>query len=101
MLASPTTIIRDGDGNAIDQIVEFSIKLQMNDPVIYVNYMRYKTDEKGVVKVQQNDTIYNIIQAWEATLLACKTTNNGLEIMVTKPQWMGEHRVAYGEKKEN
>jgi len=93
MLTNSSTIIRDSSGSAIGQIVEFSIKLQMNDPVIYVNYMRYKTDEKGVLKIQQADKVYNIIQSWEATLLACKTTNDGLEIMVTKPQWVGEHKV--------
>jgi hypothetical protein len=98
MLTNPTTIIRDGEGNSIGNIVEFSIKLQMNDPVIYVTYMCYKTDEKGITKIQQGNIVYNVLQSWEATLLACKTTNVGLEIMVSKPQWMGEHRVAYSGK---
>ena len=94
MLTSPTTIIRDGEGNPIYNVVEFAIKLQKDDNTMYINYKSYKTDEKGIIKIQQGDKVYNIIQDWESTLLACKTNAAGcLEIMIASPRWVGEQRV--------
>lgn len=93
MLLSTNTIIKDVHGNVIGNIKELSIKFLDCDVILYVNYLRYKTDEKGILQIQQNNSTFFIMQKWESILLSCKTNQDGLEIIISEPQWMSDHKV--------